>query len=195
MTTTLDGVTARKKRPEPSAEARPPRSWCAGPREQGLSLTGPDGRPKQLTRTVLETALNEEITEHLGHEEPGPAGGETGNVRNGTRSKTVLTEATGQVQIDVAGDRAGTFELQIVKNRQRRLTGVEKLLAEAAESDAAQQGGNSGSGTVGDPDACRAPQRVPPTLRASVDQEPVSEAGDPVGEPARDRHHRRPAVR
>ena len=43
-------------------------------REQGLSLTGPDGLLKQLTKTVLETALNEEMTEHLGHEKHGPAG-------------------------------------------------------------------------------------------------------------------------
>jgi hypothetical protein len=63
-----------------------------------LSLTGPDGLLKQLARTVLETASNEEITEHLGHEKHGPAAGGTGNVRHGTRAKTVLTEVTGQVQ-------------------------------------------------------------------------------------------------
>ena len=45
------------------------------------------------------------------------------NIRNGTRPKTVLTEATGQVQIEVPRDRDGTFEPQIVKKRQRRLTG------------------------------------------------------------------------
>ena len=76
-------------------------------RGQGLSLTGPDGLLKQLTKTVPETALNEEITEHLGQEENGQAGSKTGNVRNGTRAKTVLTEATGQVQIDVPQDRPG----------------------------------------------------------------------------------------
>ena len=85
-------------------------------REQGLSLTGPDGLLKQLTTTVLETALNEEITEHLGQEENGQSDSETGDVRNGTRAKTVLTEATGQVQIDVPQDRAETFEPQIVKS-------------------------------------------------------------------------------
>ena len=77
---------------------------------------------------MLETALNEEITEHLGHERHAPAGSETGNVRNGTRAKTVLTEATGKVQIDVPRDRAGTFEPQIVKKRQRRLTGVDEIV-------------------------------------------------------------------
>ena len=69
-------------------------------REQGLSLTGPDGLLKQLTKTVIETALNEEMTEHLGYEKHDPAGAGTGNVRNGTRAKTVLTEATG-----AGGDR------------------------------------------------------------------------------------------
>ena len=67
-------------------------------REQGLSLTGPDGLLKQLTKTVLETALNEEMTEHLGYEKHDPAGRGTGNIRNGTRAKTVLTETTGPVE-------------------------------------------------------------------------------------------------
>ena len=77
---------------------------------------------------MLETALNEELTEHLGHEKHGPAGDEAGNIRNGTRAKTVLTETTGQVEIEVPRDRAGTFEPQIVKKRQRRLTGVDEIV-------------------------------------------------------------------
>ena len=76
----------------------------------GVSLAGPDGLLKQLTKTVLETALNQEMTEHLGHDKHGPAGNETGNVRNGTRPKTMLTEGSGQVPIEVPRDRAGTFE-------------------------------------------------------------------------------------
>ena len=75
--------------------------------EQGLSLTGPDGLLKQFTKTVLETALNEEMTEHLGHEKhQAPEERDSTNIRNGTRPKTVLTEATGQVEIDVP--RTGT---------------------------------------------------------------------------------------
>ena len=77
---------------------------------------------------VLETALNEEMTEHLGYEKHDPAGAGSGNIRNGTRSKTVLTEATGNVEIDVPRDRAGTFEPQIVRKRQRRLTGVDEVV-------------------------------------------------------------------
>jgi transposase-like protein len=55
-------------------------------------LTGPDGLLKQLTKAILETALNEELTEHLGFEKNDPAGAGSGNIRNGTRAKTVLTE-------------------------------------------------------------------------------------------------------
>ena len=72
---------------------------------------------KQLTKTVLETAINEEMTEYLGYEKYAPPGAETGNIRNGTRTKAVLTDTTGVVEIDVPRDRAATFEPQIVKKR------------------------------------------------------------------------------
>ncbi len=68
MTATLDAVTTRKERPEPSAEQKLAEELVARAREQGVSLTGPGGLLKQLTKTVLETALNQELTEHLGHE-------------------------------------------------------------------------------------------------------------------------------
>lgn len=126
MTTTLNGVA--KKADEQSAEQQAAVELVRMAREQGLSLTGPDGLLKQLTKTVLETSLNEEMTEHLGYEKHGPAGAGTGNIRNGTRPKTVLTEASGQVEIDVPRDRAGTFEPQIVKKRQRRLNGVDEVV-------------------------------------------------------------------
>jgi putative transposase len=106
MTATLDGVT-KKTKPEPTAEQLAAEELVRRAREQGLSLTGPDGLLKQLTKTVLETALNQELTEHLGHEKNGTPDPESGNVRNGSRSKTVLTEASGQVQIDVPRDRPG----------------------------------------------------------------------------------------
>ncbi len=125
MTATLDDVT-KKSRREPAAEERAAEEMVRRAREQGLSLTGPEGLLKQLTKTVLETALNQELTEHLGHEKHGqPA---AGNVRNGTRPKTVLTEGSGQVQVEVPRDRAGTFEPQIVRKRQRRLTGVDEIV-------------------------------------------------------------------
>lgn len=125
--TTLDGV-ARKKQADASAEAQAAAELVRLAKEQGLSLTGPDGLLKQLTKAVLETALNEEMTEHLGYEKHDPPGAGTGNIRNGTRSKTVLTDTTGAVELDVPRDRASTFEPQIVKKRQRRLSGVDEIV-------------------------------------------------------------------
>jgi transposase-like protein len=120
-------VTKRKP-VEQSAEQQAAIELVRLAREQGLSLTGPDGLLKQLTKTVIETALSEEMTEHLGYEKHDPAGAGTGNIRNGTRGKTVLTEASGPVEIEVPRDRSGTFEPQIVKKRQRRLNGVDEIV-------------------------------------------------------------------
>jgi putative transposase len=125
--TTLDAV-AKKKQAEQSAEQQAAVELVRLAQERGLSLTGPDGLLKQLTKTVLETALNEEMTEHLGYEKHDPPGAGTGNIRNGTRAKTVLTDTTGSVELDVPRDRAATFEPQIVKKRQRRLSGVDEVV-------------------------------------------------------------------
>ena len=103
MTATLDDVTKKQDKPEPTAEQKAAEELVRRARGRGLSLTGPDGLLGQLTKTVIETALNQEMTERLGHEKHGqPA---AGNVRNGTRSKTVLTESTGQVGTEVPRDR------------------------------------------------------------------------------------------
>jgi len=126
--TTLDVMSAKKK-PEPSAEETAAKELVRLAKKQGLSLTGPDGLLKQFTKSVLETALNEEMTEHLGHEKNrADDGRDSTNVRNGTRPKTVLTEATGHVQLDVPRDRDSTFEPVIVKKRQRRLNGVDEIV-------------------------------------------------------------------
>jgi len=127
MTATLEGV-AKKKIDEQSAEAQAAVELVRAAKEQGLSLTGPDGLLKQLTKTVIETALNEEMTEHLGYEKHDPAGAGAGNIRNGTRGKTVLTEHSGPVEIEAPRDRAGTFEPKIVRKRQRRLNGVDEVV-------------------------------------------------------------------
>ncbi len=69
------------------------------------------------------------MTEHLGHDKnQAQPDRESTNIRNGTRSKTVLTEASGHIPIDVPRDREGTFEPQIVQKRQRRLNGVDKIV-------------------------------------------------------------------
>jgi putative transposase len=88
---------------------------AAGP-GAGLSLTGPDGLLKQLTKTVLETALYQEMTEHLGHESTADRIRSRGISAMGP-GPTVLTESTGQVQVQVPRDRDGTFEPQIVRKR------------------------------------------------------------------------------
>src|ERR1700677_4828285 len=98
MTETLETVT--KKKPEPTAEQVAAEELVRQAREQGLSLTGPGGLLKQLTRVVIETALDQELTEHLGHEKNTPAGNATRNVRNGARPKTVLTGEPRQLSID-----------------------------------------------------------------------------------------------
>src|SRR3954454_5141500 len=96
-------------------------------RGRGEDITGPDGLLKSITATVLESALEEELTNHLGHpKHQAPTGG-ADKIRNGTRSKTVLTDAAGEVTIAVPRDRAGTFDPQIVRKRQRRLTDVDAV--------------------------------------------------------------------
>ncbi len=96
-------------------------------RAEGVSLVGPDGLLSGLTKTVLETALDVEMAEHLGYEKHDVEGRDGGNSRNGTRSKTVLTEV-GPVELDVPRDRDGSFEPKIVRKRQRRLAGVDELV-------------------------------------------------------------------
>ena len=96
-------------------------------RAEGVELVGPGGLLAGLTKTVLETALEAEMTEHLGYEAHEAAGRDGGNSRNGHRSKTVLTEV-GPVEIDVPRDRDGSFEPRIVAKRQRRLSGVDELV-------------------------------------------------------------------
>src|SRR5436189_1177285 len=96
-------------------------------RSEGLQLTGEGGLLQQLTKRVLESALEGEITDHLGYEKHDPAGRDGGNSRNGTRSKTVLTDI-GPVEITVPRDTDGSFEPQIVRKRQRRLTGVDEMV-------------------------------------------------------------------
>jgi transposase-like protein len=126
-------MTPREGGPKPtrqlSAEQAAAAAMVAEARARGLALTGPDGLLKLFTKNVLETALNEEMTEHLGHgkNQADPAR-ESTNVRNGSRPKTVVSDAAGEVTIDVPRDRESTFEPQIVRKRQRRLTDVDEIV-------------------------------------------------------------------
>ena len=128
MTATLEDVRKKKAKPEPAGAEKVAEELVRRAREQAVALTGLDGLLKQLTETVLETAVSQEMTGHLGHGKHAQAGNQTGNVRNGTGAKTVLTEGSGPVGIEVPRDRAGTFEPQIVRTRQRRLSGVDEMV-------------------------------------------------------------------
>jgi putative transposase len=111
--------------PEQAAAA----AMVAEARARGLALTGPDGLLKLFTKNVVETALHEEMTEHLGHEKnSAERGRESANVRNGSRSKTVISDAVGEVEIAVPRDRESTFEPQIVKKWQRCLGDVDEIV-------------------------------------------------------------------
>jgi putative transposase len=111
MTATLDGVP-KKIKPEPSPEQWAAEELMRQAREQGLSLTGQDGLLKQLTKTVLETALTQELTEHLGHEKNGQPDPDTGDVRNGTRPKAVLTSQPGTCRSTSRGTGPGRSPLR-----------------------------------------------------------------------------------
>jgi transposase-like protein len=135
MTETITSVSsmpkdAKKKRSSSTAtpsEKAAIAQLVKAARERGEDITGPEGLLKSITATVLEAALEEEMTDHLGHvKHRGPEGGAE-NIRNGTRAKTVLTDAAGEVVIEVPRDRAGTFEPVIVKKRQRRLSDVDAV--------------------------------------------------------------------
>lgn len=104
------------------------RELVVAARARGEDLTGPDGLLKLLTKTVLETALEEEMSDHLGYDKHAVEGRNRGNSRNGTRSKTVLTDSVGPIEIDVPRDRDGSFEPVVVPKRQRRLGDVDTVV-------------------------------------------------------------------
>lgn len=116
---------------EPAAETGLAEELVARARAEGVELVGPGGLLTDLTKTVLETALEVEMDDHLGYPKHAPEGRDKGNSRNGSRSKTVLTEV-GEVEIEVPRDRDGSFDPKVVKKRQRRLTGVDELVISLA---------------------------------------------------------------
>jgi len=85
-----------------------------------LSLTGPGGFIPAMIKSVLERGLQAELADHLGYEKGDPAGHGTGNSRNGSTPKTLVSEV-GEVRIETPRDRAGTFEPRLVPKGERRL--------------------------------------------------------------------------
>jgi putative transposase len=92
-------------------------------------LIGEQGLLKQLTKALVERAMNAELTHHLGYEKNDPGGRGSGNTRNGTSAKTLKGDF-GETRIEVPRDRSGTFEPKIVAKHQTRFTGFDdKILS------------------------------------------------------------------
>jgi putative transposase len=92
-------------------------------------IIGEGGLLKQLTKAILERALESELTHELGYEKHARAETPTGNARNGTSRKTLKTDH-GNMELSIPRDRAGEFEPRIVKKGQRRFTGFDdKILS------------------------------------------------------------------
>jgi len=96
-------------------------------RAEGVKLTGPGGLLGDLTKRVLEAGLEGEMDGHLGFAKHASEGRDGGNSRNGTRTKTVISDV-GPVDVEVPRDRDGSFEPVIVRKHQRRLGGVDDMV-------------------------------------------------------------------
>ena len=80
---------------------------------------------RMLTKSTVETALNAELTDHLGHEKNAPKTGS--NTRNGYSSKTVLSD-DGEIELNTPRDRENTFEPQLIKKHQTRITQMDSQI-------------------------------------------------------------------
>ena len=89
-----------------------------------MTCSAKTGCFKQLTKALVERALNGELTHHLGYQKHDPIGDNSGNSRNGTTPKT-LRGKRGQVRIDVPRDRNSQFEPQLIKKNQTRFDGLD----------------------------------------------------------------------
>jgi len=87
-------------------------------------IIGENGLLKRFVKAVLERAMNAELTHQLGYEKHDPTGYKSGNSRNGSSSKTIKGDF-GELEIEVARDRAGTFEPQILPKHQTRFSGFD----------------------------------------------------------------------
>jgi putative transposase len=89
-------------------------------RAEGLELVGEGGLLAELTKRLLERGLDVELTDHVGYERGDPAGRGSGNSRNGTTPKRVLSDV-GPIDLDVPRDRDGSFEPRLVPKGVTRL--------------------------------------------------------------------------
>ena len=92
-------------------------------------ITGENGLIKQLTKNILERALQAEMTHHLGYEPHGRVKNETRNARNGSSKKTVQADF-GKLELEIPRDRSGSFEPILIPKHERRFSVLDdKILA------------------------------------------------------------------
>ena len=87
-------------------------------------IIGEEGLLKQLTKALLERAMQAEMTEHLGYEKHDPAGHNSGNSRNGLTTKTLKGDF-GELPLETPRDRNGSYEPKIIGKNQTRFTGFD----------------------------------------------------------------------
>ncbi len=87
-------------------------------------IIGENGLLKQLTKALLERAMQAEMTEHLGYEKHDPAGNNSGNSRNGATTKTLKGDF-GEMPLETPRDRNGSYEPKIISKGQTRFTGFD----------------------------------------------------------------------
>lgn len=130
MTQTTTPTTSDRQAAQRLAEAMSPAtidSLIKDAKASGTPLDGVDGLLNQITKAVLERALEAEMSEHLGYEVGDPAGRGTGNSRNGKTSKTVAT-TNGPLDMRIPRDRNSTFEPRIVPKHARRVGNIEDMI-------------------------------------------------------------------
>jgi putative transposase len=112
---------------EVSAEQRIAEQLLEQARVDGVKLVGPGGLLAGVTRRILETALETEMSQHLGWDKGDPAGRGAPNARNGHSTKTVHTDL-GPIPLRIPRDRQGEFEPQIIAKHARRVSGFNEMI-------------------------------------------------------------------
>lgn len=122
-------VAKRIKRPKPNAELIQWADSLLANYKKPEDLIGENGLLKQLTKMLVERALEAEMAEHLGHDKSEPVTNATGNARNGHSAKTLKGDF-GELPLDIPRDRQGAFEPQLIGKHQTRWTGFDdKILS------------------------------------------------------------------
>jgi transposase-like protein len=117
-------VAKRTKRAKPNAELMQLADSLLTNYKKPEDLIGENGLLKQLTKMLVEQALETEMAEHLGHDKSDPVTNVTGNARNGHSAKTLKGEF-GELPLDIPRDRQGAFEPQLISKHQTRWMGFD----------------------------------------------------------------------